>query len=382
MSEEDHYLKKELYNLVRSDPRIFDFLQEGSLDGIWYWDMKEMEQEWMSPRFKTVFGYEDHEIPNTSMWWQENIHPDDLPPVLERAQAHLADPQVPYDQVVRYRHKDGSTVWVRCRGLAIRDESGAPIRMLGCHTDVTSLKRAEAKVTRQNAELVSKNEELARFAFVASHDLQEPLRKVATFGELLAEEIGDAITEEARSYLDIIIDGTTRMQALVHDLLEYARLGKHEIKFESIPLGELLGVLELELDERPDHWSVDETEVVVRAHRSMCNQLLLNLARNAIKYGTRDGESRVAIEIEPRESEGLVEVRVRDNGIGIAAEHQEKIFEIFQRLHAKNEYPGTGIGLAVCERIVELHGGTIGVRSAPDEGSTFWFTLRLARASA
>ena len=124
MSQEEHYLKEELYQLVRSDPAIFEFLQAGSLDGIWYWDVERQDQEWMSPRFKELFGYRDDEIPNTSEWWQANIFPEDRDVALDNFAKHLADPNHPYDQIVRYRHRDGSTVWVRCRGLAIRDDDG------------------------------------------------------------------------------------------------------------------------------------------------------------------------------------------------------------------------------------------------------------------
>lgn len=139
----EHYLKAELYGLVQQDQRIFEFLQQGSLDGVWFWDIENPEQEWLSPEFKALFGYQDNEIPNTSEWWQSNIHPNDLQLALDNFEKHLADPSHAYDQIVRYRHKNGSTVWVRCRGLAIRDEQGKPIRMLGCHQDVTALKERE-----------------------------------------------------------------------------------------------------------------------------------------------------------------------------------------------------------------------------------------------
>ena len=147
----DHYLKRELYRLVQTDPKIFDFLQDGSVDGIWYWDVENPSEEWLSPRFKGVFGYADDEVPNTSNWWQENIHLDDLQVALHNFEKHKLDPSHPYDQIVRYRHKDGSTVWVRCRGIAIRNEKGEAIRFLGAHTDLTSLKRAEEKLREQVA---------------------------------------------------------------------------------------------------------------------------------------------------------------------------------------------------------------------------------------
>lgn len=148
---QEYYLKTELYNRVQSDRTIFDFLQAGSLDGLWYWDIERPQEEWLSPRFKEVCGYADDEISNTSAWWQENIFPEDLPVVLENFRRHCADPAHPYDQTVRYRHKNGGTVWVRCRGIAIRDAHGRAIRMLGAHTDVTAIMAAHES-QRQQAE--------------------------------------------------------------------------------------------------------------------------------------------------------------------------------------------------------------------------------------
>lgn len=157
-----HRLKDELYELMRSDPHVFDFLQAGSLDGIWYWDVERREEEWMSPRFKELFGYEDDEIPNTAAWWQENIHVDDLPVALENFERHLADPEHPYDQVVRYRHKNGSIVWVRCRGIAIRDDEGNPTRLLGAHTDLTELMEATARLAMLNRVLSESQEKFRK----------------------------------------------------------------------------------------------------------------------------------------------------------------------------------------------------------------------------
>src|SRR6267154_150696 len=142
---QDHYLKTEFYQLLQQDAGIFEFLQSGSLDGLWYWDLEHIEHEWLSPRFKAIFGFEDHEVPNTSAWWQERIFREDLPIALDNFTRHCADPNHPYDHVVRYRHRDGSTVWVRCRGMAIRDD-GRPIRLLGTHTDVSVFKRAEEQL--------------------------------------------------------------------------------------------------------------------------------------------------------------------------------------------------------------------------------------------
>ena len=141
--QDNHYLKQELYSLVQSGSDIFEFLISGSLDGVWYWDLDNPEHEWMSPRFWEVLGYDPEEKRHLVSEWQDIINQDDLKIAVENFELHCENPEIPYDQIVRYKHRDGSTVWIRCRGVAIRDETGKPIRMLGAHNDVTSLKNAE-----------------------------------------------------------------------------------------------------------------------------------------------------------------------------------------------------------------------------------------------
>ncbi len=157
-----HYLKKELYELIKKDESIFDFIQEGSLDGLWYWDLENPENEWMNPRFWEVLGYNPVEMPHKASAWQDIINQDDLKRALDNFQKHVADPSHPYDQIVRYTHKNGSTVWVRCRGLAIRDKKGKAVRMLGAHQDITNIKNTEEKL-QQEHQKVKKNEEMYRF---------------------------------------------------------------------------------------------------------------------------------------------------------------------------------------------------------------------------
>lgn len=146
MSSDAHYLHQELLDLMQKDSSLFTFLQAGSLDGIWYWDLENTANEWMSPEFWTTLGYDPREKKHLASEWQDLIHPDDLRISLDNFEKHCADPNHPYDQIARYRHKDGSTVWVRCRGIAIRDKSGKPIRMLGAHNDLTEQKRVEKEL--------------------------------------------------------------------------------------------------------------------------------------------------------------------------------------------------------------------------------------------
>jgi PAS domain S-box-containing protein len=147
---EVNYLKKELYELVKSDESIFEFIQEGSLDGLWYWDLENPENEWMNPKFWTVLGYDPDEMPHRSSAWQDIIDQDDLKIALKNFELHCENPNHPYDQIVRYTHKDSSTVWIRCRGIVIRDTNGKPIRMLGAHQNITSQKKSEEEALKKS----------------------------------------------------------------------------------------------------------------------------------------------------------------------------------------------------------------------------------------
>ena len=161
-NSETHYLQRELYELVQQDSSIFEFLQRGSLDGVWYWDITHPENEWMSPRFWELLGFDPTTKEHLAKEWQDLINPEDLEVALSNYTKHCADPKHPYDQTVRYRHKDGSTVWVRCRGIAIRDHTGKPIRLLGAHTDLTELKRTEETLKQRTIELEASNQSLKR----------------------------------------------------------------------------------------------------------------------------------------------------------------------------------------------------------------------------
>ena len=391
MGTAEHYLKTELYDLVRGDPAIFEFLQAGSLDGIWYWDVERQDQEWMSPRFKELFGYRDDEIPNTSAWWMENIFPEDLAVALENFGRHLEDPNHPYDQIVRYRHRDGGTVWVRCRGLAIRNASGKAVRLLGCHTDVTALKRAEEDLRRQAAELreardAAERASRAKSTFLAnvSHEIRTPLNGVIGMAELLADtdlaprqqEQAVAIRESAEVLLEII-----------NDILDFSKIEAGRLVPEPHPfrLRERLGVLirsfaprvrgkdvALTADVAPD------TPDALVGDARLLRQVLANLLSNAIKFTERGA---VTLRARPRErAAGAVTLafEVSDTGIGIPAEKQRVIFEEFVQADPSTtrRYGGTGLGLAIATRLVDALGGEIDLTSTPGAGSTFRITAR------
>jgi|GEM_PF-1152328 len=228
LDPESHYLKKELYTLIQSDPSLFEFLQNGSLDGIWYWDLEKPEVEWMSARFWILLGYDPQKKEHLASEWQEFIHPDDLQVALENFKKHCADPNHPYDQVVRYRHKDGSMVWVRCRGIVIRDDNGKPVRMLGAHTDLTLQKKNEAAL-RKNEQ---KYRQLFETALVGIYRTRVADGKFLAANQSLARMMGyDSVAEfiaefkTSEHYVD-----PKRREELIEQLEQHGFVDGYEIE--------------------------------------------------------------------------------------------------------------------------------------------------------
>lgn len=367
----EHYLRRELMQLMRTDPRIFDFLENGSLDGTWYWDLENPDHEWMSDRLWEVFGYGPNEKPHLASAWQDMINPDDLQLAFKNVQAHCADPEHPYDQVVRYTHKQGHTVWVRCRGMAIRDETGKPVRMLGAHQDVTELKRAEAQLQRNNQELAKANEELRRFAYAASHDIRSPVVTLNALLSRLQERHADALDEEGQKLLDLAQRNAVRMGELAERVLDYARVTRSEAELEDVDIADLVsGILENLAKDLSDAGALVSVGAMptVRVDRVMLRIALQNLVENALKYNASP-EPRIDLSAEVGVDSWSLSVA--DNGIGISAENRERIFRGFERLHRRDEYSGAGLGLSVCAQVVAMHGGDIHVRENQPSGTVF-----------
>jgi light-regulated signal transduction histidine kinase (bacteriophytochrome) len=240
----------------------------------------------------------------------------------------------------------------------------------------------------QAVELRRSNAELEQFAYVASHDLQEPLRKVTSFCQLLEKRYGSALDERGIEYIGFAVDGAKRMQVLINDLLTFSRVGRLTVTHATVALDTTLdtalGNLAAAIEESGAQIKRRDGPLPqVTGDATLMTMLWQNLIGNAVKFRREDHAPRVIIDCErgTGDHDGYWVFGVTDNGIGIAPEFAEKVFVIFQRLHGRDAYAGTGIGLALCKKIVELHGGIIGIDTSNSSGTRFWFTLPITAAS-
>lgn len=306
-------------------------------------------------------------------WWADGGKPIEAHDwALARA---IEQRQTSRDEVVEIETPDGQRKTILNFATPITDDRGQIEGAISVAQDITHVMQLQKDLLRQTRELEESNKELEQFAYAASHDLQEPLRKITSFVQLFARRYSEKVDANAQEYIDIIVEGAQRMKSLIDDLLRYSRVTGGERAFTAVDLQQVLtGVrkdLELQLVETGAAVDADPLPVIT-GDSSQLRALFQNLISNAIKFRS---ERAPRIEIRCRRDGAQYVLSVRDNGIGIDPKYFERIFVLFQRLHTRAEYPGSGIGLAICKKIVERHGGHIWVESVPAEGATFHFAL-------
>ncbi|ADZ09745.1 PAS/PAC sensor signal transduction histidine kinase [Methanobacterium lacus] len=385
----------------------FNLAQKVSNIGTFEWNIQTGVNIW-TPELEAIYGLKEGEFPGTQGAWEELVHPDDKQKAINGVDIALKTGE-PTESEFRVKWADGSVHWLLGRWQVIKGDDGELLKLIGINVDITALKEYEFKqqnllenekeltnklhisnqeLEKVNIELIHQqdvqnrlirklevsNKELEQFAYVASHDLQEPLRMVTSFTQLLAMKYKDKLDSDADDYIEFIVEGSHRMKDLIDDLLAYSRLNTEKTEYQFSDLNQLLDNVLLGMKNTIVEEGVQITRdelPTVRCDSSQLGQVFQNLISNSIKFHKTNPKIHISAE-ETRE-EWIV--GVSDEGIGIDPEHQQQIFDVFKRLHSRKKYPGTGIGLSICKRVVERHNGKIWVESELGYGSSFYFTL-------
>jgi len=329
---------------------------------MWYWDLENAEHEWMSASFWTTLGYDPSEKQHLASEWQDIIHPDDLKTAYDNFQKHCQDPSHPYNQVVRYRHKDGSTVWIRCRGLAIRNDEGKPIRMIGAHTDITDVKSKEERLEKT---IKMRDQFFARM----SHEIRTPLFGLVGTAETLLEQVTDP---DIREKLTTMTDCGHQLQALLNDILTLSRLNEDKLLLsqEVVRFSEITKYLrdlyKLSGQKKGVTLSIVDVpaDLYLFTDRVRLTQVLSNLLSNAMKY-TKAGHVSVSIEV----IDGMAHITVADTGIGI--KNVENVLAAYGQEDTSYEglVGGTGLGLDIVMKLCALLGHEFSMSSELGKGT-------------
>ena len=355
---------RELESIINRSPAV-----------VFLWRLDEGWQvEFVSDSVKQ-FGYTPEELLSGQVSWDSITYPEDVPRIEAEVAEYFQRGVMEFAQEYRFITKSGKARWIEGLSKGLKDSNGVVTHVQSIILDVTERKRAEEKLQKMLAELQRSNAELEQFAYVSSHDLQEPLRMISSYVKLLSKRYKGKLDAEADEFIAYTVDGAAHMQTMIEDLLAYSRVGTRGEPFKSTDckatFEQALANLQVAIEESGAVITHDHLPIVI-ADASQITQLFQNLISNAIKFS--GGEPPVIHSAaEQRGNEWVFSIR--DSGIGIAPEFHERIFLIFQRLHGMQDCPGTGVGLAICKKIVDRHGGRIWVESEPGKGATFHFTI-------
>jgi PAS domain S-box-containing protein len=365
--------QKKTENDLRMAQKKLNLALENANIGVWEWDLKTDKMIWDS-RIEKIFGIEPGTVKPTYAAFESFINEEDLPHFRDAVNKTI-NLDFPFETIFRTKSSNDESKYISTKALVNKYRKGKSVGLTGVCFDVTSMKKGTEKVLIDlNEELMRSNKDLQQFAYVASHDLQEPLRMVSSFTQMLEQRYHDKLDDDGREYIRYAVDGSKRMYFLLNGLLAYSRVQSKAKEFGKVRMTEViekvLRNLSLKIKEKNAVVIYNKLPVVVADENQMI-QLIQNLTDNALKFSPVSPK----ITISAKSLNDYHVFSVKDEGIGIEEQYFEKIFKIFQRLHRKDDYEGTGIGLAICKRIVERHGGNLWVESEPGNGSTFFFTI-------
>jgi PAS domain S-box-containing protein len=358
---------------LKESQKKLDIALENANIGIWEWDLKSNEVIW-DERTEKIFGFEPGTFDGKFKSFEDLVIEEDLPHISNSIKQTL-ESDIPLETIFRIKPVNGVLKYISAKANLRKDKTGVPVDLSGVCVDITGMKEGTEKtIINLNDELLRSNKDLQQFAYVASHDLQEPLRMVSSFAQMLKQRYHGQLDQDADEYIKYMVDGSKRMYDLLNSLLAYSRIQTKGKEFTRVDMNDLLEKviqnLRLKIMERNATISVRKLPVMF-ADESQIIQLVQNLIENGLKFSSGDP----MIIISAKSDNDMHVFSFKDNGIGIEPQYFDRIFQIFQRLHTKEEYTGTGIGLAICLRIVERHGGKIWVESKRGKGSTFYFSI-------
>ncbi len=364
-------LNKRAEENVKRSEEYFRLVTENSSDIITILEA-DGTIKYVSFSIERILGYSKTELIGKKVL--DYVHPEDIKVAINTLSNSIKNPGISLSLEVRFKHKDGSWRVLEVIGKNLLDNPAVAGIVVNSR-DITQRKVVEENLLKLNEELKRSNIDLQQFAYATSHDLQEPLRVIGGFIKLLAKRYKDKLDAKAEEFINLTLEGINRMDILIKDLLAYSQIGTKGKTFRvtdcTMVLENALANLKTAIEENDAKITYDNLPFVM-ADATQIGSLFQNLISNAIKFKSNQ---KPHIHISSRKIDGEWLFSVKDNGIGIDHRDAERIFVIFQRLHTTSEYPGTGIGLAICKRIVERHGGKIWVESEKGRGSTFYFTL-------
>lgn len=334
----------------------------------------DTEGKWVkvNKRLSEIVGYSEEELATRS--FREITHPDDLDADLQLLQQLIDDKITHYQMEKRYIHKDGHVVYIILAASVVRDLQGKILYFIAQTVDISDFVESKKALDALNHELSMKNEELEQYAHIVAHDLKEPLRSISSFLSLLEKNYNNTLDEKAKQYIQFAVDGALRMQELISDILQYSKSGIVENSdLDMNPL--LMEITEMFLN-NPDYEDASiavQSMPVLYADRTAMQQLFTNLIGNGLKYQPKGNKAVIKVTAQEQKDQWLF--CVADNGIGIAPEHYDKVFAVFKRLHSRSAYPGTGVGLATCKKIVQAYNGNIWIEPNETGGTVVCFTL-------
>lgn len=413
-------LRRKQRALVETEAR-WHLALEGSGLGVFDWDVAQDHLVY-SPQYHRLLGYEPGTLGGGIAQWRERVHPDELPASQASLDRHLRGEAPFYESEYRMRGANGAYRWYMARGKVLaRTPDGQPLRHLGILADITDRKLIELqlqhsrdlleqrvqerttelskrvteaeqinramanvmqdlqgtnrKLTEMSGTLAERNRELDAFAHSVSHDLRAPLRAIDGFTGIIEEEYGDKLDSEGRRLLGIVRESAQRMTQLIADLLAFSRLGRQPLHAEEVSIQDMVADALGNVQRKADGQVAFSVGNLPTAYgdRGMLQQAFANLIDNAVKFSAAKAEPRITID-GTSEEEG-VHYWIRDNGIGFEPKYANRIFQVFERLHPPERYPGTGVGLSLVQRIVQRHGGTIWAEAEPETGATFHIRL-------